>query len=223
MKKFKKLQDNVNESLNSIRDEQLLKSLKHQNECLNKKATSQKHKSFRLAMVSSCIAAILIVASIVIPLILKTDVPQDHFSYTDINQVSSTVEELNEYTKFFDLDSSMNHYVTKCFDKTKTEVLYFIVNTSNDETFESITLSILVNDNFKIEPFTFPYDKEYYIANHKLSYYEDIETDDDGISFIKVQGNIITKKERIYITYDGVGFDGESPFLETLEKLFIVS
>ena len=62
MKKFKKLQDNVNESLNSIRDEQLLKSLKHQNECLNKKAASQKHKSFRFAMVSSCIAAILIVA-----------------------------------------------------------------------------------------------------------------------------------------------------------------
>ena len=88
MKKFKKLQDNVNESLNSIRDEQLLKSLKHQNECLNKKAASQKHKSFRFAMVSSCIAAILIVASIVLPLVLKTDGPQDHFGYTDINQVS---------------------------------------------------------------------------------------------------------------------------------------
>lgn len=223
MKKFKKLQDNVNESLNSIRDEQLLESLKHQNECLNNKAASQKHKTFRLAMVSSCIAAILIVAIIVLPLILKTDGPQDHFGYTDPDKVKSTVEELNEYTNFIDLDSSIKCYVTKHFDKTKKEVLYFVVTTSNDETFESITLSILVNDNFKREPFTFTYDKEYYIANHKLSYYEEIETDDEGISFIKVHGNIITKNERIYITYDGVGFDGESPFLATLEKLFIVS
>ena len=58
MKRYKKLQHIVNESLTKNRDEQLLKSLKIQNERLiNAKRKSTK-RPFKLAMVSSCVAVV---------------------------------------------------------------------------------------------------------------------------------------------------------------------
>ena len=102
MKRYKKLQHIVNESLAKNRDEQLLKSLKIQNERLNNAKRKSRQQSFRFAKLSSCLAVVLIIAIIGGLFLFKDDTRREEYAYLEEYSVQSTVEDLNSFTDFID-------------------------------------------------------------------------------------------------------------------------
>lgn len=224
MKRYKKLQHIVNESLAKNRDEQLLKSLKIQNERLiNAKRKSTK-RPFKLAMVSSCVAVVLVVAIIGGLFLFKQDSANtgQYFNDTEI-RVESNVSELNTYTDFIDLSSSIDWRVTKGINREYNQVLYFIVIGENFATFETYHFTIVVNKNYKKADMNLYYNQEQSISNQTLIYYEEFEVDDDMIYTYKSQGKIVTEKETIFMRYESIGFNETSNFIPSISNLLIFS
>ena len=126
MKRYKKLQHIVNESLTKNRDEQLLKSLKIQNERLINAKRKSRQQSFRFAKLSSCLAVVLIIAIIGGVFLFKDDNSREEFAYVEEYSVQSTIEDLNKYTDFIDLNNNIEWSVVKYFDNKYNHVLYYI-------------------------------------------------------------------------------------------------
>lgn len=224
MKRYKKLQHIVNESLAKNRDEQLLKSLKIQNEHLiNAKRKSTK-RPFKLAMVSSCVAVVLVVAIIGGLFLFKQDSGStDQYFIDNEIRIESTVSELNTYTDFIDLSSSIDWRVTKGIDGVYNHVLYFIIMGDNYETFETYHFTIVVNKNYKKADMNLYYNQEQSISNQTLIYYEEVEVDDDMIYTFKSRGKIVTEKETVFMNYESVGFNETSNFIPSISNLLIFS
>ncbi len=224
MKRYKKLQHIVNESLAKNRDEQLLKSLKIQNERLiNAKRKSTK-RPFKLAMVSSCVAVVLVVAIIGGLFLFKQDSGNTDQYFID-NEISieSTVSELNTYTDFIDISSSIDWNVTKVIGSASNNVLYFIITGEDFATFETYHFTVVVNKNYKKADMNLFYNQEQSISNQKLLYYEKFEVDEDEIYTFKSRGKIVTEKETVFMNYESVGFNETSNFIPSISNLLIFS
>lgn len=223
MKRYKKLQHIVNESLAKNRDEQLLKSLKIQNERLiNAKRKSTK-RPFKLAMVSSCVAVVLISAIIGGLFLFKGNNNGPHFAYIEEYSVQSTVEDLNSFTDFIDLHKNIEWRVKKFCDKIYNHTLYFIVGGENFETFEAFSITIIVNENYNYKDTNMSYNSEYSLLNYDLLYCEEYNIDNDGIYSFVTYGKIITEKEALYINYESIGFNETSNFIPSISNLLIFS
>ena len=224
MKRYKKLQHMVNESLAKNRDEQLLKSLKIQNEHLiNAKRKSTK-RPFKLAMVSSCVAVVLVVAIIGGLFLFKQDSGStDQYFIDNEIRMESNVSELNTYTDFIDLNNNIVWEVIKYLDTKYNHVLYFIVAGENFATFETYHFTVVVNKNYKKADMNLFYNQEQSISNQKLLYYEEFEVDEDEIYTFKSRGKIVTEKETIFMRYESVGFNETSNFIPSISNLLIFS
>lgn len=224
MKRYKKLQHIVNESLAKNRDEQLLKSLKIQNERLiNAKRKSTK-RPFKLAMVSSCVAVVLVVSIIGGLLLFKpNNTDSKHYFADNERRVESTLSELNSYTEYIDLNNYIELKVVKYIDILYNDTLYFIVIGENPSTLEIFGLTIIVNEAYTYEESNLSYNSEYSLLNYNLLYCEEYNIDDDGIYSFVTYGKIITEKETLYINYESIGFNETSNFLPSISNLLIFS
>lgn len=224
MKRYKKLQHIVNESLAKNRDEQLLKSLKIQNERLNNAKRKSTKRPFKLAMVSSCVAVVLVVAIIGGLFLFKQDSANtDQYFIGNEISIESTMSELNTYTDFIDLSSSIDWSVTKYLDTKYNHVLYFIVIGENFATFETYHFTVVVNKNYKKADMNLYYNQEQRISNQTLLYYEEVEVDDDMIYTYQSRGKIVTEKETIFMRYESIGFNETSNFIPSISNLLIFS
>lgn len=221
MKRYKKLQHIVNESLTKNRDEQLLKSLKIQNERLINAKRKSRQQSFRFAKLSSCLAVVLIIAIIGGVFLFKDDNSREEFAYVEEYSVQSTIEDLNKYTDFIDLNNNIEWSVVKYFDNKYNHVLYYIVIGENFATFETYHFTIVVNKNYKKADMNLYYNQEQRISNQTLLYYEEVEVDDDMIYTYKSQGKIVTEKETIFMRYESIGFNETSNFIPSISNLLI--
>ncbi len=223
MKRYKKLQHIVNESLAKNRDEQLLKSLKIQNERLNNAKRKSRQQSFRFAKLSSCLAVVLIIAIIGGLFLFKDDTRREEYAYLEEYSVQSTVEDLNSFTDFIDLNKKIEWRVKKFSDKIYNHTLYFIVDGENFETFETFSITIIVNEKYNYKDTNMRYNSKYSLLSYDLLYFEKFNIDDDGIYTFVNHGKIITQKETLYINYESIGFNETSNFIPSISNLLIFS
>lgn len=223
MKRYKKLQHIVNESLAKNRDEQLLKSLKIQNERLNNAKRKSRQQSFRFAKLSSCLAVVLIIAIIGGLFLFKDDTRREEYAYLEEYSVQSTVEDLNSFTDFIDLNKKIEWRVKKFSDKIYNHTLYFIVDGENFETFETFSITIIVNEKYNYKDTNMRYNSKYSLLSYDLLYFEKFNIDDDGIYTFVTNGKIITDKEALYINYESIGFNQTSNFIPSISNLLIFS
>lgn len=223
MKKYKKLQQNVDKSFENICDAQLLESLKCEIISSERVKQKTKQKRFRVAIASSFIAIIIIIITIIgAPLLFRPNNEERHYFKDNENQIESTLEELNSFTNFIDLNSGIEWRVSKYIDILYNDTLYFIITWENSDTFEVFHISIIVNKDYKYKEDCIEYNNTQNMGNQKLLYNEKFEMDEDGLCFFTTYAKINTENESIYIKYEGIGFDGESTFLTSLSDLLVL-
>lgn len=224
MRKYKKLQDNVNNTFKQMRNEEFLNSLKAVNEQNTMRKQKFSHRSLKYAMASYCVVFVLLVALISGVFFLPIG---DEFNvektYSADNEflLESTLEELNNCTSYIDLIDSNDWRISKVIDKVYNDILYFNVSYSPLDDYFDFNFTIVVNKDYEYQFLSEPFfDSEYNFDNYKLLYYEKLEID-EGLCFAESSGKIVTEQEIIYVQYNGVGFDGESPFINALRDLLI--
>lgn len=222
MRKYKKLQQSVDESLKHIHNEKLLEALIDENNRVNGARQKAKQKQLRLIMASSCLAVILIF--VIVGCLFLFPIKDDgtkHYFQDNEKQIESTMEELNSYTINVDLNNNVDWQVKKCIDTKYNDVLYFIAIGNIQDTFESFNFTFIVNKDYKNYEENENYDKKQNIYNQNIIYKENIKSETDGLNVIKAAGKIVTVKEIIYIKYEDTRLDENSNFLSSLKQVLV--
>ena len=244
MKKYKKLQKQVNDSLSEIKDEQLLLSLKAQtSQNQQPKAPLLKRKwTWAFASVVAVLLVCVISLTVWLPMIDNnngndfdnatgdTSPPQNSdegpslppppsYDVADEINVSTSFEELNGLTQVFDVYPIEGFSVSKFVDGVTDDVLYFVVSGDNMVTNETYTIKIIVNKYYKEKAYDYDFNLEKQIGSQKLSYTEECEIDSEGYYNYITVAKIITEKERIYVQYSGVTNSAPNPFVASIQEI----
>ena len=243
MKKYKKLQKQVNDSLSEIKDEQLLLSLKAQTSQSQRQAPKPKRNwTWAFASVVVVLLVCVISLTVLLPMIDDnngngydnaagdTSPPQNSdegpslppppsYDVADEINVSTSFEELNGLTQVFDVYPIEGFSVSKFVDGVTDEVLYFVVSGDNTVTNETYTIKIIVNKYYKEKAYDYDFNLEKQIGSQKLSYTEECEIDSEGYYNYTTVAKIITEKERIYVQYSGVTHGAPNPFVASIQEI----
>lgn len=215
--KNKKLEKYVDEKTNSLNDKAFLDELKQS-------ATPEKNrlskKSLFVIGASSLVTVALLIAIICVVILYDpVNKSQEHYySSGDENRRSSTVEELNADTVYYDLRSDINADADIVFDTVSNDDLYYEVNIDLEDTFENVKIVVVTNKFYDYKFEHFDYTDRETLGSYVLNYIV-MTQEEDGIYTHKVDAEIITSAEKIYITYEGLGLEQESNFIYCIEQL----
>lgn len=211
MRKNKKMEQIANQSMEHLKNDEFLNSLVGETPKSEKKKFNV--RVFQKTIAAVC-AALLIVVGLPIGIFFGTQGtknPTDDIKYAGENERTavSTLEELNNAMQGATLTIGNPTAVTRKYDSVSNYDLYYVVNYSNEDTFEAVTIVIITNPKYK---YTFdnpqalvPLQKTADINGLSMRYRETAEID-EGISFIESEG-YIECTERIHITYTGISFE----------------
>lgn len=221
MHRNKKLQEFANKSLLPLKDDAVLDELKgHTVQTSSNKRLSKKTI---FAMVSSMCAVVLTIVLLCVFLVepkIPTDQTGDSKFYAIENQrtVASSIDEVNNATEHFAIKDLSDIMINKVVDYHYNETLYFVIAFNNDETMESLTLFVVVNDDYTLPfPIVGTIINET-IADYSVSYTERY-TEDDGLFFVDTTGEIFIENGRVFVEYSGVDFEKRNNFLTYLSRI----
>lgn len=220
VKKYKKLQQYANESLSSLRDDGFLQEIKVKSNVQNKKLSQ---KSIFIISASICTLVLIVVLCVVLINPASTGEGQNHNEhkyYLLENQatMSSTIDEFNIFVKDFSVKDQTGILINKVVDKYYEELLYFVVIINNDETMESVSLFVVVNDEYTL-PFAVVGEiNNDFVEGYRISYSESF-TEEDELFYVYSVGEIFTEHEKVFVEYNGVDIEKKNNFLVYLSQV----
>lgn len=216
--KNKKLEKYVDEKTTSLNDKAFLDELK-QNAAFEKNNRLSK-KSLFVICTSSLVTVALLVAIVCVVLLYNPAIKSEEHYYTsgDENRRASTLNELNAATTYYDLASDANADIDIVFDTVSNDDLYYEVNIDLEDTFEYVKIVVVTNKFYDYKFEHFDYTDRETLGSYVLNYIV-MTQEEDGIYTHKVDAEIITSAEKIYITYEGLGLEQESNFIYCIEQL----
>lgn len=217
----KKLQKYADKSLSFLQDEAFLKTLQEG----SKQTPSGKKmpKKTIFAISSSLCVAVLVVVLLCVFLIepqMPNEQDGDSNFYAVENQrtVVSSVEEVNNNAESISFKATSGIAVKKVVDISYDETLYFVIDCSDEETMETVSIFVVVNSEYTL-PFPIAGEKiNDNINEYTISYTENY-TEEDGLFYVDSAGEICTQSEIVYVRYSGVSFEKNSNFLAYLGNI----
>ncbi|GEM_PF-2879344 len=223
MKRDKELEKYADEQLSLLRDDAFLESLKSKRK---QNAKNQKmHKKSIIVLSAAVCAATMVIVLLCVFLINPsanngTHEQGDSKYYAQENQktVSSSVEEVNDAVEHITINNLNGIMISKVVDAYYNETLYYVIIYNDDSTMESITIFVVVNDDYTL-PFPIVGTRiNETVADYSVSYTERY-TEDDNLFYVDTEGEIFTEKERVYVEYSGVDFERKNNFLAYLSNV----
>ncbi|MGN0765831.1 MAG: hypothetical protein ACI4MO_05080 [Christensenellales bacterium] len=237
MKKYKKLQKQVDASLSEMKDEQLLLSLKAQTSQSQRQAPKPKRNwTWAFASVVAVLLVCVVSLTVLLPM-LNQDMGQDggmggdsgdNADYgSDIGYcedfekvVISSVEELNGALQKVRFSISLeNSEVQRVYDDVSKDTLMFIFRYENLEAFDSIVMHVITNTNYVDRTYADKvFDKSCQYKDHLLEYKESVESV-DGFYEYNIDGKLTINEAIIYFTYQNFALIEDSGMIETLDNI----
>lgn len=224
MRRNKKMEQIANQSMEHLKNDEFLSSLVGESPKVEKKKFNT--QVFQKGIAAVC-AALLILVALPIGIFFGTQGaknPTDDIKYAgnDERTAVSTLEELNNALQGAILRVENPTTVTRRYDSVSNHDLYYVVNYSNDETFEAVTIVVITNPNYEYAfdnpQALVPLKKTADMNGLSMRYRETAEID-EGIYFIDSEG-YIECTERIHITYTGISFEeNTSNFLPQIRNM----
>lgn len=223
MRKYKKLQQSVDESLKHIHNEKLLEALIEENNRVNGDRQKTKQKQFKLIMASSCLAVILIFVIVGCLFLFpsKNDDGTKHYFLDNEKLIESNLEEMSLYTSYINFDKKLDWKISKFIDTIYNDTLYFVAECNKELTFESFIITVIVNKDYKYYGKTIAYDKEEMLDKNKVFFKEEFVIAEEGIYTFNTKAKINTKAEILYIEYKEMRLDKNSNFLSSLKQVLV--
>ena len=225
MRKYKKLQQNIDSSIKDMGEKELLRVLK----CSVVTKKRNFNKKLILGLASSVVSIMLVIVVVTCVVFLpnkniadNTQPPPPYYSGNEVKK-SSTIAELNSYTENFDIDNSLNWVVSKFYDSVSNEVLYFVISAEKEDVIQEFLLTIIVADNYQHQESNYNYNLSFSIKNHTMNYLNQVEEYPPAEEYpplysYTTYAKIITSKEEIYIRYLEITFE-ENLFLSAITNI----
>ncbi len=216
--KNKKLENYVKDKTASLNDEKFLDDLKK--DAAPDKAPVLGKKSVLAICIGSIVTVALAVAIVCVALLYNPASGQDEHYYAsgDENRRSSSCEELNTDTVYFDLAGDVNADVDIVFDTVSNDTLYYHAEVSLEDTFESLKLIFVTNEFYNYTFGHLDFNRHETLRAYVLDYVVTTE-EEDGIYTHKVDAELITDNEKIYISYEELSLEEESNFVYCIKSL----
>lgn len=221
----KKLKKYIAGQMKKIDGTNSLTRLKEQQKKMNdsSKQCRRGRLSFIIGVGFSIVTLVVILLCVYFIKIEDENIEKEPRAYLEENLSveAVTMETLNEELPSFSF--SKNKYcinsIKRYNDKYYGETLFYSIEYTNDEGL-IIDFIVLTNTDYNIEFEHQQYTKKDSIIGYEINYTE-IITEDDGIYFITVKGEIVFEKEVLYITVELVSFAKEYSLKELLDKIIV--
>lgn len=218
--KNKKLERYVNNKTALLNDKEFLDNLKKES------LSANKHKISKKPLIAICLSSVVTVALLVAMICVvilynpMTKSEEHYYSSGDENRKASSLDELNADTVYYDLISEINADVDIVFDTISNDDLYYEADINFENTFEIVKLVVVINDFYDYKFEHFDYTEQEKIGPYFLNYIVRTE-DEDGIYTHKVDAEIITAFEKIYINYEEITLVEETNFVDFVKKILV--
>lgn len=220
MKRNKKIQKYVDESMGTLKNDTFINLLKKKLSKPKQKIKGSAVYAVLAGATSTCVIIIVLLSLFILtPTVNDTEKPQNIFYAENMATRKSSVTELNAATKHIDFVQSPDMTVTRVDDSLYDEILYFNVALSNSDTLESVKICVKKQRGADYTFVHNPYDKVAKIDGYIMNYVEECTSDENSYLF-QSKGEIDTGDEIIYIQYKGIGAKEKSGFIACLNRIF---
>lgn len=217
----RKLRDYIDKNIEVTKDQDFIEKAKSQIK-ENSKSTKRKIDWKKITVIASSLAVIVIILTIVILAWPNASQPQKVYYAENEAIVTSSVEQLNEDLTDFKFANLLNAKVNRVYDKVYNDTLFYMVEYQDNETFESIRFSIIVNAAYDSLLNKKYFEKEQQFNNYILKYNDNIELEDD-IYFIYIDAKLVINNIAIFIDYDTMSDVQENGLVVLLNKCLLIS
>lgn len=217
----KKLQKYADKSLSSLQDEAFLKTLQ---EGSKQTHSSEKMSRKTIFAISSSLCFAVIVVALLCVFLIEPQVPNDEYGdskfYAVENQRTavSSIEEVNNNSESIGFKETSGIAVKRVVDISYDETLYFVVECNNEETMETVSIFVVVNNEYTL-PFSIAGEKISDNINKYTISYTESYTEEDGLFYVDSVGEICTQNERVYVRYSGISLEKSNNFLTYLRNI----
>lgn len=240
MKKYKRLQEYANKSMEQYNSPEIFEELKQY--IKPKEVWYEKFSRKTWYAIGGSFATIAVVVVVLLcvfliePGVLSTNdlnptpnvsdnptpsvVPpkKEYFGYN--KETDSSIMEVNQHMQNLELSYDNVVHVKKHSDSQYGDVLYFSMSYYNEETLDSLIINVVTNQDYEYKFNDSTHWRKTSYKGYDLLYNEAYK-EDEGIYFFKVDAILETDKEDVAICYEGVSLEETSNFLSALDQVFI--
>lgn len=228
MKKNKKLQKYVNDSMKEYYNESFLEQLK-KNLLLENLPDKQRGGRFYFMIAgAACVVLILILASIFLFTPFKSDnndlysnESTKFYSYANRIEIKASFTELNSILNEIYFSENNIIGVSKIEDTVYNETLYYVIRYEFNDGLDIIKIIVDVNKDFEYDFGNKLYNRLSEVNGCDIAYLEVCEEEDDGIYCFTGRAEITSISEQVYIEYEGISTERASNFLICIEKIIL--
>lgn len=135
----------------------------------------------------------------------------------NLSSQNITVEALNEELQYFTFVNG-NYSINRFEDEDYGETLFYSVNFVDEDGLNQMDFVVAVNPNYNIEFEHKEYIKRDTVIGYAIEYVETY-SEDEGLYFFTVKGEINIEEETVYIIAEIISFDEDSHFIEQLNRI----